>query len=121
MAMARHSEELDEFRRLPVETEWLEFKEAKTSFDTDTLGRYITALSNEANLCGRDAGWLIFGVKDKIDSATGLRPIVGSSYANKAADINELKRQIFSFTAPSLGLQDPVEIEHPECPLERAC
>ena len=116
MAMARHSEELDEFRRLPVETEWLEFKEAKTSFDTDTLGRYITALSNEANLCGRDAGWLIFGVKDKIDSATGLRPIVGSSYANKAADINELKRQIFSFTAPSLGLQDPVEIEHPECP-----
>ena len=116
MAMARHSEELDEFRRLPVETEWLEFKEAKTSFDTDMLGRYITALSNEANLCGRDAGWLIFGVKDKIDSATGLRPIVGSSYANKAADINELKWQIFSFTAPSLGLQDPVEIEHPECP-----
>lgn len=116
MAIARHSEELDEFRRLPVETEWLEFKEAKTSFDTDMLGRYITALSNEANLCGRDAGWLIFGVKDKIDSATGLRPIVGSSYANKAADINELKRQIFSFTAPSLGLQDPVEIERPECP-----
>lgn len=116
MAMVRHLEELDEFRRLPVETEWLEFKEAKTSFDTDTLGRYVTALSNEANLCGRDAGWLIFGVKDKIDSATGLRPIVGSSYANKAADINELKRQIFSFTAPSLGLQDPVEIEHPECP-----
>lgn len=115
MAMARHSEELDEFRRLPVETEWLEFKEAKTSFDTDTLGRYITALSNEANLCGRGAGWLIFGVKDKIDSATGLRPIVGSSYANKAADINELKRQIFSFTAPWLGLKDPVEIERPEC------
>lgn len=114
--MARYSEALDEFRRLPVETEWLEFKEAKTSFDTDTLGRYITALSNEANLCGRDAGWLIFGVKDKIDSATGLRPIVGSSYANKAADINELKRQIFSFTAPSLGLPDPVEIERPECP-----
>ena len=113
--MARHSEVLDEFSRLPVETEWLEFKEAKTSFDTDTLGRYITALSNEANLCGRDAGWLIFGVKDKIDSATGLRPVVRSSYANKAADINELKRQIFSFTAPSLGLQDPVEIEHPEC------
>lgn len=116
MPIVDYSAQLDAFRRMPAETEWLEFKEAKTSFDTDTLGRYITALSNEANLCGRDAGWLIFGVKDKIDSATGLRPIVGSSYANKATDINELKRQLFSFTAPSLGLQDPVEIERPECP-----
>ena len=115
MAMLRHSEQLDEFRRMPAETEWLEFKEAKTSFDADTLGRYVTALSNEANLCGRDAGWLIFGVKDKIDSATGLRPVVGSGYAKKAAEINELKRQIFTFTAPSLDLQDPLEIECPEC------
>ena len=96
MPIVDYSAQLDAFRRMPAETEWLEFKEAKTSFDTDTLGRYITALSNEANLCGRDAGWLIFGVKDKIDSATGLRPIVGSTYANKAADINELKRQLLA-------------------------
>lgn len=109
------SERFDEFRRLPVETEWLEFKEAKTTFDTDTLGRYVTALSNEANLCGRDAGWLIFGVKDKIDSATGLRPVVGSSYAKNTADLNELKRQIFTYTSPSLGLNDPLVVDHPEC------
>ena len=109
------AERLDKFRLLPVETEWLEFKEAKTSFDSDALGRYVTALSNEANLCGRDAGWLIFGVKDKIDPATGSRPVLGSSYANNAAAVNELKRQIFSFTAPSLGLLDPVEIDRAEC------
>lgn len=113
--MLSDSERLDKFRLLPVETEWLEFKEAKTSFDSDALGRYVTALSNEANLCGRDAGWLIFGVKDKIDPATGSRPVLGSSYANNAATVNELKRQIFSFTAPSLGLQDPVEIDRAEC------
>lgn len=109
------SERLDQFRRLPVEIEWLEFKEAKTSFDPDALGRYVCALSNEANLCGRDAGWLIFGVKDKIDPATGTRPVLGSSYVQHPADINELKRQIFSFTAPALGLADPVEIFCAEC------
>lgn len=109
------SERLDQFRRLPAETEWLEFKEAKTSFDSDALGRYVCALSNEANLCGRDAGWLIFGVKDKIDPATGIRPVLGSSYAKNQADMNELKRQLFSFTAPSLGLADPVEIDCAEC------
>lgn len=109
------SEQFDEFRRMPAETEWLEFKEAKSNFDTDVFGRYVTALSNEANLCGRDAGWLIFGVKDKIDSARGLRPVVGSSYAKNTADRNELKRQIFTCTSPSLGLQDPVEIDRPDC------
>lgn len=107
---------LDEFRRMPAETEWLEFKEAKTRFNTDELGRYITALSNEANLCRRDAGWLIFGVKDKIDTATGTRPIVGSSYATSAIDLNELKRQIFSFTSPALGLSAPIELAHADCP-----
>lgn len=114
--MMMYSEQFDEFRRMPAETEWLEFKEAKTQFDSDELGRYITALSNEANLCRRDAGWLIFGVKDKINPTTQTRPVVGSSYATNAADLNELKRQIFSFTAPALGLSDPIELAHADCP-----
>ena len=114
--MVMYLEQLDEFRQMSAETEWLEFKEAKTQFDTDDLGRYITALSNEANLCRQEAGWLIFGVKDKINSATKTRPIVGSSYAASAAALNELKRQIFSFTAPALGLSDPIELVHADCP-----
>lgn len=111
-----HLEQLNEFRRMPTETEWLEFKEAKTQFDTDDLGRYVTAISNEANLCGQAAGWLIFGVKDKIDPNTKTRAVVGSSYAATTAAINELKRQIFSFTAPALGLSDPIDVAHPDCP-----
>ena len=114
--MMMYLEQLDEFRRMPAEAEWLEFKEAKNRFDSDELGRYITALSNEANLCRRDEGWLIFGVKDKINAATGTRSIVGSSYATSAADLNELKRQIFSFTSPALGLSDPIELVHADCP-----
>ena len=72
--MMMYLEQLDEFRRMPVETEWLEFIEARGGFDTDAFGRYVTALSNEANLLGREAGWLIFGVKDKIVAITGARP-----------------------------------------------
>lgn len=112
--MLNYSEQLDEFRRMPAETEWLEFKEAKNSFDTDALGRYVSALSNEANLHGREAGWLIFGVKNKIDSVTGARPVVGSLHAATAADLNDLKLQIYNHTSPSVGLSDPVVVDHPD-------
>lgn len=113
--MQDYSEQLDEFRRMPAETEWLEFKEAKNSFDTDALGRYVSALSNEANLHGREAGWLIFGVKNKIDPVTGARPVVGSLYAATAADLNDLKLQVYSHTSPSVGLSDPIAVDHPDC------
>ena len=41
---------LDELRRLPSEMEIVEFKEAKTGYDFDKLGRCFSALANEANL-----------------------------------------------------------------------
>jgi hypothetical protein len=50
---------------LPAETECVEFKEAKQSYDFGKLGKYFSALSNEANLKGKTSAWLIFGVKDK--------------------------------------------------------
>ena len=46
------------------ESEILEFKEAKNSYDIDKLGKYFSALSNEANLVGKDKAYLLFGVKD---------------------------------------------------------
>ena len=52
---------LQELIILPSETEWVEFKEAKSNFDFDDLGKYFSALSNEANLKGQPAGWLVFG------------------------------------------------------------
>ena len=71
--MADGNKQLDVLRGLPAETEWLEFKEAKNSFAIDDLGRYVSALANEANFLQRDAGWLVFGVKDRVDPSTGLR------------------------------------------------
>ena len=57
---------LDDLRNLTSENEIVEFKEAKNNYDFSKLGKYFSALSNEANLCGKPYGWLVFGVEDKI-------------------------------------------------------
>lgn len=107
--------QLDAWRALPAETEWLEFKAARQSFDLDELGRYVSALANEANLAHRDAGWLVFGVADRRDAATGRRPVLGSAYAATAEHCNDLKRRVAEGTAPSVSLADPIELPHPDC------
>jgi ATP-dependent DNA helicase RecG len=56
---------LNELRSLPSETEWVEFKKAANSYSFNKLGRYFSALGNEANLKQKQQGWLIFGVEDK--------------------------------------------------------
>ena len=107
--------ELERLRALPAETEWLEFKEAPQSIDIDDLGRYVSALANEANLRGHRCGWIILGVKDRIDSHSGLRPIVGSTFKTGMAAMNGLKLQIAQGTSPSLSFNRVLELEHPEC------
>lgn len=56
------------------EDETIEFKEASNDFDTDKIGRYVSALSNEANLSDEPSAWLVFGVRNK------TREVVGTGY-----------------------------------------
>ncbi len=42
------------------ESEAVEFKRAENNFDFDDLGKYFSALSNEAYLRGHDFAWLTF-------------------------------------------------------------
>lgn len=42
------------------EYEIVEFKEAKSQYPTDKIGRYVSATSNEANLKNQQYGWLDF-------------------------------------------------------------
>ena len=74
------------------ENEVVEFKEAKESFDIDELGKYFSALSNEANLRGMDFGWLIFGVSDK------KRQIVGTNFKNGEKALHHLKNDMSQHT-----------------------
>jgi ATP-dependent DNA helicase RecG len=60
---------IETFQALPAETEWLEFKE--NTFDPQTLGDYLSALSNSARLKEEKFGFLVFGIHDKNHSITG--------------------------------------------------
>ncbi|MEV8136587.1 RNA-binding domain-containing protein [Microbacterium aurantiacum] len=70
------------------EGEVVEFKEASNDYDTDRIGQYFSALSNEANLRNSDAAWLVFGVNDK------TRTVTGSNYRPQRDRLDSLKHQI---------------------------
>ncbi len=72
-------------------TETLELKEAKNNYDFDKLGKYFSALSNEANLSNVSEAWLIFGVNDK-------RNIVGTQFRSNPADLQSLKAEVANHT-----------------------
>lgn len=80
-----------------TETEVLEFKEAKTQFDKDKLGKYFSALSNEANLKNKVSAWLLLGIGDNKD-------IVGTSISDK--QLNEYKVEVANNTSPSLSFKE---------------
>ncbi len=83
--------DLAQFMNLPAESECVEFKEAKNSFDLDDLGKYFSALSNEAKLKRELAGWLIFGVTNKRP-----RQIVGTQFKRDRAALDGLKQFVAS-------------------------
>ena len=97
-----------EWLQLPVETEWLEFKEAKTSFDFDALGKYFSALSNEANLKGKESGWLIFGVSDQVP-----RKVVGTEYKKDDSSREALKKMMADHTGNHLTFKEIYEMRDP--------
>ena len=47
------------------ENEVVEFKEAKTNYSFNDIGKYFSALGNEANWRGHREAWLLFGVDNK--------------------------------------------------------
>ncbi len=71
-----------------AENEVVEFKKAERNFDTDDLGKYFSALSNEANLRGVDFAWLVMGYHEPTHT------IVGTSFKNSEEGINKLKHDI---------------------------
>lgn len=82
------------------EDEVVEFKRAGSSFKTSDLGKYFSALSNEANLRDLRCAWLVFGVDDK------TRRIVGSDYRADPAHLQSLKHQISQGAEPSVSFRD---------------
>ena len=86
------------------EKETVEFKEAKNNFDFNSLGKYFSALSNEANLQGVRCGWLVFGVHDK------TREIVGTSYRKDSNNLQSIKHELARNTTANLTFSNIYEL-----------
>lgn len=93
---------------LSWESEVVEFKQASKDYDTDKIGIYFSALSNEANLRNIERAWLVFGVNDK------TRAVVGTDYRMENERLQGLKNQIARATEPSITLREIYVLEHPE-------
>ena len=108
MAILNIQQELDKLRNLTAETEVVEFKEAKTSYDHTKLGKYFSALSNEANLQSKPYAWLVFGVENKHHN------IVGSQFRPQRKDLDSLKGEIANKTTNRVTFIEIHELLLPE-------
>jgi ATP-dependent DNA helicase RecG len=81
------------------ENEVIEFKKANDNFSTSDIGKYYSALSNEANLRSKERAWLVFGVRNK------TRKIVGTDYRIESVRLQSLKMLISQRTEPSVTFQ----------------
>lgn len=94
--MENIEEQLNYILSLPSENEVIEWKEAKNDFDFRKLGKYFSALCNEANLKNKKSAWLVFGVKDD-------KSIVGTKYRKDSVKLNNLKSEISKQTTSEVS------------------
>jgi ATP-dependent DNA helicase RecG len=88
------------------ENETVEFKNVGDSYSTSDIGKYFSALANEANLRGNDRAWLVFGVDNK------SRKVVSSEYRKEPERLHSLKHQIAEGTEPSITFREIHELTH---------
>ncbi len=87
------------------ENEVVEFKQAGDGFSTSNIGKYFSALSNEANIHGIESAWLIFGVDNK------SRNVVGTDYRPESERLQSLKNQIANGSEPSISFRNIFDLD----------
>lgn len=85
------------------ESEVVEFKEANDSFSQHDVGKYFSAISNEARLKELPNGWLIFGVNNKTFKT------VGTNYRDTRR-LESLKHEIAQNATGGITFSDIVEV-----------
>jgi predicted HTH transcriptional regulator len=69
MTDARTLALIDDLRKLPAETAWVEFKENNS--DAEMIGRLISALANAARLADQHFAYIVWGIRDGDHVVTG--------------------------------------------------
>ena len=89
------------------ESEVVEFKEAKTNYSFNDIGKYFSALSNEANIRGFQEAWLVFGISnDKKFTGTEFR---------KQGGLQSLKKELVNGTNEWLTFLEIYELSMHKC------
>ena len=96
---------LEDLLALSGESELVEFKEAKNDYDFRKLGKYFSALSNEANLARKSRAWLVFGVHD-------AREVVGTQYRVNPNGLESLKKELADKTTNRITFVAIHELAH---------
>lgn len=60
---------IERLRKMPAETEWLEYKSNNT--DPQMIGEYISAISNSAALERKEKGYLLWEIDDTTHEISG--------------------------------------------------
>ena len=89
------------------ESEVVEFKEANSAYSFKDIGKYFSALGNEANIRGKNEGWLIFGITNKGE-------FKGTDY-RKNGNLQSLKKEIANNTNERMTFLDIYEITMEKC------
>ncbi len=88
------------------ENEVVEFKAVGDSYSTSDIGKYLSALSNEANLRNQDKAWLVFGINNN------TRSVQDSNYRRDPKRLHNLKLQMAENTDPALSFREIFELFH---------
>lgn len=98
---------VEDLRGYSSEQSWFEFK--KDNIDPEKIGQYCSALSNEARLCGRDFGYLLWGIEDESHAVIGARfDPAGQKVRNQG-----LEMWLAQMLTPSIAFGFRV-IDHPD-------
>lgn len=98
----------DTYQRLiaHTENEVIEYKTAEKQYDTNKLGKYLSALSNEANLREIEYAWILLGVNNE-------RQAIGTQFLLEESKRQLLKHEIAANTTGGLTFREiiPIEVE----------
>lgn len=89
-----------------VEQEVIEYKTAENQYDTNKLGKYFSALSNEANLRDVEFSWIMMGVNND-------RKVVGTQFLMDESKRQLLKHDIAVNSTGGLTFREivPIDVE----------
>lgn len=90
---------LDELRKLPNETEWVEFKHNNSN--PKSIGEYISALANSAALQGKQLAYLVWGIEDETHN------VIGTTFSPSKTRYKqqELESWLLQKTKPKIDFQ----------------